>query len=191
MSDEMTWEEAISLADKKDKQDNCFAAFHNREVVDEEKSEEAGKTIYKNVPYVTIMAPGNDKEIVDRAAMEKDKERFPKEWYKFTHNDEEVELDGTPLSQWPQVNRAQVATLKANHMHTVEALAGAPDQNLTGMGVMDLKSKAVTFLEMQAGEATVQKLAAKNRRRDAKVKRLEKKIAGLEALLERKEQEQE
>lgn len=191
MSDEMTWGEAIAFAEKKDKQDNCFAAFHNMEVLDQEATDKVGKQIYINVPYVTIMAPGNDKEIVDRAALQKDKERFPKEWYKFTHKDEDVELDGMPLDQWPQVNRAQVATLKASHIHTVEALAAAPDQNLTGLGVMDLKSKAATFLEMQAGEATVQKLAAKNRRQDAKMKRLEKKLAGLETLLEQQEREKE
>jgi cell division protein FtsB len=59
-----------------------------------------------------------------------------------------------------------------------------------GMGMMALKNKAATWLEFQDGEASVQKLAGKNRKlgkENANLKRqveaLEKRLAGLENIL--------
>lgn len=195
MFDEMSWEEAVALAKGKDQTDRSLALFHWVSKEDEEASEETGKKIFKDVPYIMIMAPGNDKEVIDRQVLEKDKERFPKEWYRFI-NQEKPEVEGFPIEEWPQVSKSQADTLKANHILSVENLAQAPDQNLMGlgMGMMSLKSKATTWLDLQSGEVNTQKLANNNRKlgkENAALKRqvedLEKRLAGLENILAKTE----
>jgi len=181
MDFDMSWEEAVNMAKMKDKDDNCIAIFHTESRKDEAASEEAGKPIYANVPYVKILAPGNDKEIIDRAVLARDKERFPKEWFKFTHN-ETPKVDGTPIEFWPQLNKAQADTLKANNIFSVESLAVVSDQDVSGlgMGILELKNKAKTWIEMQDGSADINKLAEKNRKLEEQVAALMKKVAALE-----------
>ena len=181
MEPDFSWEEAVSLAREKDKDDNCIAIFHMESMRDQEASEEAGKPIYANVPFVKIIAPGNDKEIVDRFVLQRDKERFPKEWFKFTHN-ETPEVDGTPIEFWPQLDKAQADTLKANHILSVESLAKVSDQDIggLGMGMLDLKNKAEIWVEMQDGSTNINKLAEKNRKLEEQVAALMKKVAALE-----------
>ena len=165
----------------------CIPFFHYEQRVDQVASEEAGHPVYHDVPYVEIISPGNDKEIVNRAVTGADKERWPRQWEAF-QNKEKVEFDGTPVDEWPQVTKAQAATLKAMRIYTVEMLAEVPDQNIStiGMGMVDLKNKAKAYIEWQAGESTVQKYAQQNRRLKERVEQLEGQVA---ALLESKETE--
>jgi len=181
MDFDMSWEEAVSLAGAKDKDDNCIAIFHMESMRDEDATKEAGKPVFANIAFVKIIAPGNDKEIVDRIVLPKDKERFPKEWFKFTHN-EAPEVDGTPIEFWPQLDKAQADTLKANNIFSVENLAGVSDQDISGlgMGMLELKNKAKTWIDLQDGSADINKLAEKNRKLEEQLAALTKKVAALE-----------
>jgi len=181
MDADMSWEEAVNMARAKDKDDNCIAIFHMESMRDEDATREAGKPVFANVPFVKIIAPGNDKEVVDRIVLQRDKERFPKEWYKFTHN-EAPEVDGTPIEFWPQLDKAQADTLKANNIFSVENLAGVSDQDISGlgMGMLELKKKAKTWIELQDGSADMNKLAEKNRKLEEQLAALTKKVAALE-----------
>ena len=187
MDADMSWEEAVNMAKAKDKDDNCIALFHMESRRDEEASEAEGKPIFHSIPYVKIIAPGNDKEILDRAVLQRDKERFPREWFKFTHN-ETPEVDGTPIEYWPQIDKAQADTLKANNIFSVESLAVVSDQDISGlgMGMLELKNKAKTWIELQDGSADMNKLAEKNRKQEVQIENLIKKVAALEDILQDK-----
>ena len=188
MEAEMSWEEAVNMARTKDKDDNCIAIFHMESRRDDEASEKEGKVIFANIPYVKIISPGNNKEIIDRSVLQRDKERFPKEWFKFTHH-EEPEVEGMPVESWAQIDKAQSDTLKANHIFSVEQLSKVSDQDIggLGMGMLDLKKKAKIWVDSQDGSVDVQKLAAKNRRQSKKISDLEKKVAALENILQDKD----
>lgn len=169
----------------------CIAFFHYEQREDQAASDEAGHPVYTDVPYVKIITPGNDKEIINRRVKDDDKKRWPKQWAAFQAN-KKIEYDGTPIEQWPQVSAAQAATLKAMNVFTVEQLAEIADQNVgrIGMGMMDLKNKAKAYLEWQAGESSVQKYAQQNRRLKERVDQLEEQIAALEEKLKLSEDSQ-
>ena len=173
--------DSFSIGEKKGE---CIAFFHYEQRVDDAASDEAGHPVYKDVPYVQIISPGNDKEIVDRKVKDEDKERWPREWHAFL-NREEIQYDGTPLKEWPQITKAQAATLEAMKIFTVEQLSEVADQNIgnLGMGMMDLKNKAKAYLEWQAGESSLQKYAQRNRRQQERIDQLEQQVAALEEKL--------
>jgi hypothetical protein len=172
---------------------DCIPLFHYEQRVDQEASEEAGHNIFKDVEYVEIIAPGNDKEIVNRAVTPRDIDRWPTQYAAFK-NKEKVQYEGTPVEQWPQVTAAQAKTLLAMKIFTVEQLADVADQNIStlGMGMMDLKNKAKAWLDWQNGESSVQKYAQQNRRLSEQNKSLTDRIEQLEermaALLESKDE---
>ena len=79
--------------------DGCIPIFHNRIIEDLAKSEETGKREYKEVAYVKVLSPGNDKEIPDFRVTDKHKKRWPIQWKAFI-SDEEVAFEGYPLKKW-------------------------------------------------------------------------------------------
>jgi hypothetical protein len=172
----------------------CIPLFHYEQRVDPEESEKAGHPVYKDVEYVQIIAPGNDKEVVNKAVTKAEIERWPDQYKRFKSN-EKMTFEGTPINEWPQVTKAQAKTLEAMHIYTVEQLAEVADRNIgnLGIGVSDLKNKAKAYLEWQAGESSVQKYAQQKRRLEEKNAELNERVAKLEeqiaALLDSKETE--
>ena len=156
--------------------DGLFVIFHHETRKDEEASEEAGKPIYKAVPYIEIIAPGNDKERINRRVKEEDKRRFPNEWRAFEEGREAPDFNGMPVTEWPQVDRAIARTLHESNIFTVEQLAEVPDVNLQtlGMGMMNLKSKAKKWVKASRGKS--EELAEAKQR----IAELEKKLDALD-----------
>lgn len=74
---------------------------------------------------------------------------FREQIEKFKADEKAVDMAGTPLKQWPRIDRALAATLAAVNVYTVEQLAGISDQNLTylGMGGRELREAARAFLQ--------------------------------------------
>jgi len=185
----------IDTFDPGKKTGDCIPLFHYEQREDPVASEEAGHPVFGDVEYVEIIAPGNDKEVINRAVTKADKERWPRQYEAFK-NKEKVEYEGTPINQWPQVTMAQAKTLEAMHIYTVEQLSEMADQNLSGMGMRDLKNKAIAYLEWQAGESSVQKYAQKNRRleerstqQEEEIKQLQEQIKALGKLVEGHQQQ--
>jgi hypothetical protein len=156
--------------------DGLFVIFHHETRKDEEASAEAGKPIYKAIPYVEIIAPGNDKERINRRVKEEDKKRFPNEWKAFEEGREAPDFNGMPVTEWPQVDRAIARTLHESNIFTVEQLAEVPDVNLQtlGMGMMNLKSKAKKWVKASRGKS--EELAEAKHR----IAELEKKLDALD-----------
>jgi len=61
---------------------------------------------------------------------------------------QELPVQGTPIKTWPVISPAQVTSLLAIHVRTVEDLASLNDEGLRrlGMGAIDLKQKAQAWL---------------------------------------------
>lgn len=145
-----------------------YVEFENRPVHQEFQSEEEGRPIYKDVPYINIMFPGDKTKqicrpvkLVDDMSGPSDPTRFPRQWALFQEQKEQVQT-GTPVSEWGPVTRSQAMELKGMHIHTVEQLAGLADGALNWMGSRELREKAKTWLENAKGGAEALRLQHEN-----------------------------
>ena len=59
-------------------QDRCIPVFYTRAVEDKEATLKQGRPMFRDVAYVQILVPGNNKDIMDRAVKEEDKQRWPR-----------------------------------------------------------------------------------------------------------------
>lgn len=75
----------------------------------------------------------------------------------------DASLAGTPLTQWSEMNRSMVATLRSADIFTVEALALLPDSKLSVVGPdgRTWRAKAAAYIENAKNGAFATELAAK------------------------------
>ena len=120
---------------------------------DQDASAKEGRPIYKEVPFVQIMTPG-DREIFMVMADEEYISRFPKQWEAFQRMNDEDAVEGTPLSEWPGINRAQAEELKFYNCHTLEQLANVADSQLQEFqGFGTLRERARRYLAASRDQA--------------------------------------
>lgn len=147
--------------------DGTALRFFERPVKNNFQSEKHGRPIFDTQLLVEVMVPGSrestpefevERVYNETAGKNADGgplvERGPKydlyrpmvEAYKAQNGQGLAE--GTPLSQWPNVDVGTVATLKAAGIHTVEMLAGVQDTHLhnLGMGGRVLRDQAQAFI---------------------------------------------
>jgi hypothetical protein len=107
-------------------------------------SEQEGRAVFNNVAHIHIVTPGGKSDIMRPVRMEaangapSDPERFPKQWAAFQNQQEQVQ-DGTPLEQWPPLNKAQVMELKGCRIFTLEQLAALSDNAFQNVRLMDVR----------------------------------------------------
>lgn len=132
--------------------------FHLFPIKDAKRSAEEGRPIYEQREFVKIFVPGDKDNVVDREVEDADRRRFARE-YDAWKRGLEAPTVGTPLSQWPAVDRAQVAELEFFHVRTVEELAGLADSHASKFrGINDLRQKARDYLAAAQGAAPLERL---------------------------------
>lgn len=153
---------ASSLATQKQKPPHV--TFERRPIEDKAATKREGRYIAKDIDYAIIMAPYSDgKESVivkvhqwfENLENEIKAGRYPAAWleihrknYERFKQGQEIPLNGVPIKGWGVISPAQQEMLIHRHILTVEELAGINDVGMgaIGMGAMDLKRKAVTWL---------------------------------------------
>lgn len=142
---------------------HLFVQFYTDALELKAESEKQGRPIFKDMPFVRIIVPGDTNNIIERVADETDKHRFPNAWAKY-QNSEAKATEGTPLEQWPQITRSLLKECKYFEIHTVEALSNISDAHVAklGMGFGELRTKAKAWLEAAAGTAQITAQAAEN-----------------------------
>lgn len=129
-----------------------YAQFFSKPVKNLFLSEEAKRPIYENTDYVKIMIPGDKLNINIRPATDEDKFRFTRQYQAYLKNASQE--TGTPLSQVPFLNEAQVEELKFFHITSVEALANLNDNIAQKfMGMQSFKQKAQEYLKKASDTA--------------------------------------
>ena len=139
--------------------------FYKRPVQQEQESLEAGRPIYKEFDFVHICVAGDTLTEIDTYALPTHKTRFPILWANYMNRQgaNEPEVVGTPVSEWPIVSKSQAEELRALKFHTVEAIAGASDQQLQRMGMAAgmspyaFRDKAKSFLNLATASAETDK----------------------------------
>jgi len=146
--------------------EGVWVEFYERAVPDPDADSDT--PAYKKAIYVRKKIP-NSRNVVDQPMKAEDKLKYAELWRQFEAG-EETKIDGWLIEQWPRVDVAQVESLKARNIYTVEMLAEMSDANLPA-GYRDLKNKAIR--DLSAG-ARVDELAKR-------VDEAQKEIAELRA----------
>jgi hypothetical protein len=164
--------------------EHLLVRFYMHPAKDKTASAEAGRPIFKDVPYVHIMQPGNKESIIHRKATDMDINRFAEHYRKFEARENQEAMEGTPLVEWPGVTRSQAEELKFYNVITVEQLVAMSDTNAQNFrGMNELKKRAAAFLEVSKEAAGAEALAIakeKNEQQEALIADMAKRLAALE-----------
>ena len=164
--------------------------FYLHSVKDEEQSLEQERPIWNEVPYVMIRVPGQNQQIVRRPVRTgqhpmHDNNRFHNEYVAFKQQKSQP-LEGTPLSEWPVVDKSQILELAHFGIKSVEHLANLNDGNAQNhMGLSDLKNKAKRWLESATSAAPMAKLESELKERDNKIETLEHVVGEMQKELKK------
>lgn len=141
-------------------------------------SEQHARTMYDEVIFCEVITPGSKDSTpvfeLERIFCPEMNHPAPKygtkylELKKFVDDfkkNEEIDssLAGTPLSQWPEMNRSLVAALRAQGIFTVDALATLPDGKLIVVGPdgRTWRAKAEAYIKNAEGNAYATELAGR------------------------------
>ena len=126
---------------------------------DETASTIAGRPIYRDTLFITILQPGSRDNVI-RPARPGDKQRFATQFQQFENKKEQV-VEGTPLEAWPAITRSMAEEMKYFHIYTVEQLIDMPAAQANNvMGYSILKRKAEAFMQAASGTAPIEQMAA-------------------------------
>jgi len=166
--------------------EKLVVGFYMGIIKDEGATIEQGRAIFRDVEYCKIFTPGDNTNVIDQPATERYRQRFAKQYARFRQgHDENSQSEGTPLSEWPLLSRAQVAELHHMNIRTVEQLAGVSDAAKLKMhGLISLSRHAQTWLGKTASAAEAAKQA---KLIEDQVNRIESLEKAMRDLMERNE----
>jgi hypothetical protein len=176
-----TYENGQQYADD----DKLPVKFEVRAVKHEFKSQEAGRPVFYDQEFISIIIPGS-REVSTFMMDDTYRRRFAKayERWKAAEGDQQ-KIDGTLLSELTWMSKSQIAELNYSNVYTVEQLANLPDVLARGfMGAQQLKDRAKRYLEAAAGEAPMLKMQAELEQRDQKIASLTDQIDKMNARIE-------
>ena len=124
--------------------------FFNRPRLDIEASTKENRPIYKDVPHIEIMIPGDKNNIVTAEVWDQHIRRFPDHWRQFQAGQAD-QVVGTPLRVAPFLTPSQVEELSYFKIRTVEQLADLSDSNMTFMGAREFQQAAKRYIEKSKG----------------------------------------
>jgi hypothetical protein len=149
--------------------------------LDDVATRDEGRPRFVMVEYVKIMTPGDKDTIIHRPVREPDKQRFEKQYSRFKAG--QSQSVGFPLSEWPQLTRAQVEELAYFKITTIEELAGISDGIIGRFtGLLDLRKKAQDYLALQKEQAPIEHLNAELKKRDEAISGLQAQVEQLLAI---------
>lgn len=164
--------------------ETLFVKFFLKDVKNNFKSEKEGRPIYDQKVYISILSPGTLLSKIEREARDADKERFPKQWMNYQNN-QQIHVTGTPIDQWPALDRGQIEELRNMKFYSMEQVAAASDTQLGNVpNGFNLRTKAKAFIEFAKDTAAAQKLASDNERLENDNKELRQQVIGLAARLD-------
>lgn len=116
---------------------NVLGRFEWHDLLDRKKSLDADREIYKKIPICkTKVRASNPEDISSRKVTEKNIEelvrKFPKAWAEFRN--EEVAIDGTPVTDVPGVTKDVAIKLEFDGIRTAEDLATLTDEQCKAKG---------------------------------------------------------
>ncbi len=145
--------------------------------------EPAGRPIYRDVEFVTIMRPGDRDSVIDRPVTDEERKRFAPRYELWKKNNSDEGIAGTPLSELSFLSGALREELVFYGIRSAEQLLSLPETVAQKfMGIHGLQAKVQRWLD-----AADEKAEAANdramREKDAKLAALEQAVALLQERL--------
>lgn len=143
-------------------------------------SRDAGREIFREIERVRIIIPGAVATIAVKNVSDVERQRWPEAYAAFKAG-QEAPIVGTPIEEWPVLNRAMVAELRHLQIRTVEELARLSDVQVQhiGMGGSILRERARAFLDDALHEALTSKALAENDVMRSRIGALERQVEQL------------
>ena len=118
--------------------------------------------------YVEITIVGDPNSVIRKVTPE-DSHRFPREWAAFEQGNDELPINGTPLSEVPGVDRDASLNLRLKGVRTAEELAGLDEgaAKALGMGGLTFWKAAKNLIRLKELEAAAAERP--RRRREAEI----------------------
>lgn len=140
-------------------------------------SEKHGRAIFDEAIYAEVISPGSrdSTPVFECVRFFAPEMEHPQPLYGTKYNEYkefivdfekndgvDASMAGTPLSEWKEMNRTMVASLKAQSIFTVDALAALPDSRLSVVGPdgRTWRTKAQAYIESATGSAYATAVAA-------------------------------
>lgn len=168
-----------------------WVEFRHDKIMDEFRSQQEGKPVYRWCDFVKIMVPGNNLSIIDRVATDADKARFPLHWARYQQSKETpVDVIGTPIDQWTLIGRDQAESLRYNKFFTVESIANASDGALSRLGMaagldpFTLRTRAQAYLQAAKTGADAASREDELRKRDEQIAKQQAQIEAMQAQMQ-------
>ena len=140
--------------------DKLHVHFYMKPRIDIAESTKQNRPIYKDVPFVTIMIPGDKNNIVTAEVWDLHLRRFPQHWAQFQAGIKD-QVVGTPLKVAPFLTEAHIAELAYFKIRTIEQLANLSDTNMTFMGAREMSDAAKRYLlTVNGNEALLERIKA-------------------------------
>lgn len=138
-----------------------WVEFYPGKLPNEFRSKETGKPEFDLIPFIKKCNPGDPTNVIERPMREEDKNEWPGQWAAYERRTSYRPESGTPVEDWPRLDVATVAKLKALEFHTVEQIAECSDQQCQriGMGCYELRTKAAAYIAAAKDSSLVQKQA--------------------------------
>lgn len=154
--------------------------FFTKPVKDKAASEREGRPVFKDKEYVDIRGPGS-RSVVCRPASARDKARFSRHYEAFKARID-LPSEGTPLSEWPLLERTAIEELAYFNIKTVEQLANLSDGSAGAQrGFLTFKDRAQKWLARAKKDVSEEKLAAELSQRDRQIDELKAQVESLMA----------
>jgi hypothetical protein len=161
--------------------DGARPRFYIEAVQNNFRTAAEGRPVFDNVEMVHILVPGD--RLTEHTAIVKDehRRRWPDAYAAFKAGLLEP-TSGIPLSEWAGISRGEIEELRFHKVYTVEELAGLSDAQIAKvkpMGGVALRDKATRYLQSAESTAPMEKLAAENAQKDARISELEVTVKDL------------
>lgn len=139
-----------------------YPRFFIEPVQDELASVQQGRPIFRNEERVEIVIPGDPTKCPVHRVTDEHRNRWRQQYDAFKKG-MEAPVEGTPLEEWPAVNRAQVMELRAIGILTVEQISTLSDTATQRvMGLSGLRARAQAYLDDASAIALTEQLSAEN-----------------------------
>lgn len=163
-----------------------YVEFYAEAKLDKIKTQAAGgKPVYEDKDYIRIISPGARDSEFCRPVQPKDIQAYPEKWEAYKSNEVQVE-EGLPLDKWAYLTQAQVKTIKARNVHTVEQLANLTDSasKTLGLNGTEIRRAAQEYLSSADDKMDeINRLKADKNKQDVQIKELTDQVGELQSSL--------
>lgn len=163
--------------------------FFMKEVKDEAGSAAKGYPEYTMQHWIRIIQPGSRDQpefLMDDIRIERYREEY-EAWKRRLATGETGSI-GTPLTQWPTIDRAMAAGLRDMGIYNVEMLANILDSNISKFppNMRTLRDQARAFLEAAKSNAPLTKMAKQIEDLQAQLAARDQQIADILSVMQEK-----